>query len=176
MNIKRVITVFLAGSIINLSASDRIETSGDILRILIPAITYGSTYYLDDHVGRDQFHKSFATNVVATYGLKYTINKERPNGENYSFPSGHASMVFQSAVFMHKRYGLKYAIPAYLGAIFTGYSRVQSDNHYTIDVVAGAALGAVSSYYFTTKFKGCVITPQISGKSFGLTITKKLGI
>ena len=174
---KKIITALCATAILNTSATaDAIESSGDILRILIPAITYGATFYLDDEKGRDQFHKSFIANGVATYGLKYTVNKKRPNGEDYSFPSGHASVTFQSATFIHKRYGLKYALPAYIGATFTGYSRVKSNNHYTIDVLAGAAIGALSSYYFTTKFKGCIIAPKINGSVFGFTITKKLGI
>jgi membrane-associated phospholipid phosphatase len=172
---KKIITAVCATTILNftVSASDSIETSGDILRLLIPAIAYGATFYIDDEEGREQFYKSFATNGVATYGLKYTVNKERPNGEDYSFPSGHASVTMQSATFIHKRYGLKYAIPAYIGATFTGYSRVESDNHYTIDVLAGAAIGALSSYYFTTEFKGYTITPKVNSGIFGLTFTKK---
>ncbi len=174
----RVLIIILAAVILNVTAkaSDTIETSGDILRLLMPAIAYGATFYLDDGEGRDQFYKSFAANGVATYGLKYAVNKKRPNGEDYSFPSGHASVTFQSATFIHKRYGLKYAIPAYIGATFTGYSRVQSDNHYTIDVVTGAVLGALSSYYFTTEYKGYTIAPKVNGGVFGFTFTKKLGI
>lgn len=176
LNRKKFIATVLTLSTINLTASQSIEISGNILRILLPAVAYGATFYLDDSEGRNQFYKSFAANTVATYGLKYTINKKRPNGKDYSFPSGHASVSFQSATFIHKRYGLNYALPAYLAATFTGYSRVQSDNHYTIDVIAGAALGALSSYYFTTKFKGCLISPQIGSDKFGISFTKKLGI
>jgi len=175
---KKVIAVVCATTILNISAtaSGSIETSGDILRLLIPAVAFAATYYLDDKEGRDQFYRSFAANGVATYALKYAINKKRPNGEDYSFPSGHASVTMQSATFIHKRYGLKYAIPAYLGATFTGYSRVKSDNHYTIDVVSGAVIGALSSYYFTTTHKGYTITPNVNRGIFGFTFTKQLGI
>ena len=167
------ITLFITIISSSVTASETIETSGDILRLLIPAVALGATYYLDDDKGRAQFYKSFVANGVATYGLKYAINKQRPNGEDYSFPSGHTSVTMQSATFIHQRYGLKYALPAYIGATYTGYSRVESDNHYTIDVVAGAVLGALSSYYFTTK--AYTITPKINGTVFGFTFTKQLG-
>jgi membrane-associated phospholipid phosphatase len=73
-----------------------------------------------------------------------------------------------SAVYLHKRYNLDVALPAYIGSIWTGYSRVESDNHYTHDVLAGAVLGAVSSYYFTTKYKDIELKPIFGDRSFGL--------
>ena len=81
------------------------------------------------------------------------IDKERPNGrdEDY-FPSGHTSMAFQGASFIHKRYGLEYSIPAYIGAGFVAYSRVEADEHDVADVVAGAALGIASSMYLTKSY------------------------
>lgn len=57
------------------AANSGIETAGDIVAVAIPAIAYGSTYYMDDPEGRDQFYKSFATNAVVTYGLKKLLIK-----------------------------------------------------------------------------------------------------
>ena len=92
---------------------------GDVLAFAIPAAAYGSTYYMDDKEGRQQFYYSFATNVATTQVLKSVTDKERPNGrDEKSFPSGHTSMAFQGASFIHKRYGLEYSIPAYIGAGF----------------------------------------------------------
>jgi membrane-associated phospholipid phosphatase len=173
--VKKVIKSLLLVGLLNLHA-DTVETIGDIFRVLIPSVAYGATYYFDDSEGREQFYKSFATNLALTYALKYTTDKKRPNGDNYSFPSGHASVTFASSTFIHKRYGLDYALPAYLASIYTGYSRVESDNHYTIDVVAGSILGALSSYFFTTKYKGYLIKPKINGTIFGFTFTKQLEI
>jgi len=150
------------------------EKVGDILLILIPATAYGTTFLLDDKNGRTQFYKSFFTNLGVTYGLKLSINKERPDGsDNESFPSLHTSATFQGATFIQKRYGWKYAIPAYIGAIFVAYSRVHADKHYVEDVLAGAAIGFVSSYYFTTPFKEVSVTPIIDNRTYGLTISKK---
>jgi membrane-associated phospholipid phosphatase len=66
------------------------ELTGDILQIAIPATAYLSTFYMDDDEGRKQFYYSFFTNLAVIHGLKYAINKPRPEGHgDYSFPSGH---------------------------------------------------------------------------------------
>lgn len=82
-------------------------------------------------------------------------------------------MAFQGAAFIHKRYGWKYAVPAYLGSAFVAWSRVESDNHYAVDVVSGAAIGIVSSMIFTRPYKGFVVTPVAYGGFYGVGITKK---
>ncbi len=163
-------------SVDQVSASDKIEKAGDILQILIPSVAYSSTFYLNDFDGRNQFYKSFATTVALTQGLKNIITKKRPNGLDKSFPSGHTSAAFQGASFIHKRYGLKYAIPAYIGASFVGYSRVESDNHYMEDVLAGAVIGITNSFYFSEPFKGFKgfkINPVANNEVYGISISKK---
>jgi len=151
---------------------DTAEKSGDGLLILLPSLTYGTTFLFDDPVGRNQFYKSFFTNVGVTFALKYSINKPRPkdNG-NYAFPSGHTSTVFQSATFLQKRYGWKYGVPAYLTAGFVGWSRVEADQHDWMDVTAGAALGILCSYYFTERFEGFQIAPIVENETYGLKVT-----
>jgi len=157
----------------NAAASDNIKQAGDIFAAIIPSVAYGATFYLDDKEGRNQFYKAFATNLGITFALKYSVNETRPNGDKYSFPSGHTSVAFQGAAFIHKRYGIKYAIPAYIGATFVGYSRVESNNHYTKDVVAGAAIGVLSSFYFTKQYKGFSITPVVSSGNYGFSVSKR---
>lgn len=150
------------------------EKAGDIIQVLIPSIAYGTTFYLDDEEGRNQFYKSFGTNLAVTYGLKYAVNRERPNGGDHSFPSGHTSAAFQGAAFIHKRYGINYAIPAYLGAAFVGYSRVDADKHYTSDVIAGAVIGTLSSFYFTTEYQGYTVKPTVNNNgTYGVNVSKK---
>ena len=77
------------------------------------------------------------------------------------------------ATFLHRRYGRKFAIPAYAAATFVGYSRVQADKHFVIDVVAGAAIGSLSSYFLTTPYKGVNITPVAQGDMIGISFSKK---
>jgi membrane-associated phospholipid phosphatase len=155
-------------------AANTLEKSGDALLLLLPAIAYGSTFYVDDTAGRTQFYKAAATNLIITQGLKYVTHKKRPNGEdNLSFPSGHSSVTFQAASFIHKRYGTKYALPAYMAATFVGYSRVKADKHYTEDVLAGAALGIMSSFYFTKPYKGFTVKPIANKRIYGLNVSKQ---
>lgn len=152
------------------------EKAGDIVQILIPATAYATTFALDDKEGRKQFYKSFFTNSGITYALKYSVNKPRQeNNGKYSFPSGHTSAAFQGATFIHKRYGLKYSIPAYIGASFVGWSRVEgeSDKHDFTDVAAGAAIGILSSYYFTSPYKHLAVIPTASSNALGINISYK---
>lgn len=82
-------------------------------------------------------------------------------------------MAFTGASFIHKRYGLKYAIPAYVAATYVGYSRVHVKAHYTKDVLAGAALGAASSFYFTKPYKGVSVEPTAyRDGGLGLSLSK----
>ncbi len=150
------------------------ERAGDIMQILIPATAYAATFVLDDKEARPQFYKSFFVTLAVTQGLKYTINKQRPeDGNNDSFPSGHTSAAFQGATFIHKRYGVKYGIPAYIGASFVGWSRVDAKKHYTVDVLAGAAIGILSSCYFTTPYEDISVTPVADNGFYGLHLSKK---
>lgn len=149
------------------------ESTEDALQILIPLTAYGTTFYFDDEEGRPQFYKAFATNTVVTYGLKAAVDKERPDhSDDDSFPSGHTSAAFMGAAFLHKRYGWKYAMPAYLGAVYVAHRRVEMDKHYTEDVIAGAVIGVLSSYYFTRPYKGVNVQPYAKGDSYGVVLSK----
>jgi membrane-associated phospholipid phosphatase len=176
---KRIYPLFLYPCLIllltqNVTAKDNTEKTGDVLRVLIPSLALGSTFYLNDKEGRQQFYSSFLTNAAITYALKKQIKKQRPNGEdNDAFPSGHTSVAFQGASFIHTRYGLKYAIPAYLSASYVGYSRITSDQHDEKDVIAGATIGVVSSLYFTKPYKGFTITPTVNKETYGVTLSKQ---
>ena len=107
-----------------------IETSGDVILIALPIATLATTFILHDKEGTWQFTKSLLLTEAVTYGLKLSINKQRPDmSNNNSFPSGHTSTTFQSASFIHRRYGFKYSIPAYVLAGFTAASRINAKKH-----------------------------------------------
>lgn len=154
-------------------AADRIEKNGDTLHLLILAAGLGSTIvYEEGHEGTIQFLKSFIVSKVVTEGLKRATQKTRPNGSCCSsFPSGHTSKAFMGAGFIHKRYGWEYAVPAYIAATYVGYSRVHADKHFVEDVVAGAAIGILSSFYFTTPYKGFEVTPIVSNGVYGVYVS-----
>lgn len=150
------------------------EKAGDIIQVLVPLTAYSSTFYKHDPKGRDQFYKSFLTNLGMTYALKLSVNKRRPeNNGDYSFPSGHTSAAFQGAAFIQKRYGWNYGLPAYAAASYVGWSRVEgeSDKHDIVDVAAGAAIGIFSSYYFTQPYKNATVAPLVGNKTYGLIVS-----
>ncbi len=131
-----------------------IQTAGDIGLIIIPVAALSTTIIKGDKKGTWQFTKGFLLNQAITLGLKASINKTRPDfSDKNSFPSGHTSTSFQGASFIHKRYGFKYSIPAYAVAGFTAFSRIDSNKHDGIDILAGADIGIGSTYLFTTPYQ-----------------------
>jgi undecaprenyl-diphosphatase len=63
-------------------------------------------------------------------------------GSSFSMPSAHATNITAAMVFLTTRY--KRFFPAFLSIAFAvSYSRVYVGVHYPLDVLAGAALGAI---------------------------------
>ncbi|MGS0682086.1 phosphatase PAP2 family protein [Shewanella sp. 125m-7] len=156
------------------AASD-LEKSGDVLHLLIPAAALGtSLIYEDDFEGAWQLAKTGIVSRLVVEGLKYSVDKDRPDGSgDDSFPSGHTADSFAAATFVQQRYGWQWAIPAYIGATYVGYTRVESDKHHVEDVLAGAAIGILSGLYFTDPYKGITITPVVGNGHYGLYVSGK---
>ena len=133
-------------------AKSDVEKAGDAFVLVLPAAAFSTAFFHDDWTGGVEYAKSLATTLAVTVVLKEPVTKTRPNGDPQSFPSGHSATAFSAATFMQNRYGWHYGVPAYATAVFVGWSRVDSDKHYWEDVAAGATIGALSSYYFTTRF------------------------
>lgn len=153
------------------SAAGRTERVGDILQIALPAIAYGLTFHRDDREGRRYFFRSLGVTAAVTHGLKHAINAKRPGGGGLSFPSGHTSSAFQGAAFIHARYGLRPAVPAYMAASLVGYSRVHASKHHVPDVLVGAALGIGGAFLVTPERHqpGTVmIAPTVTSRSYGM--------
>ena len=153
-------------------AGDGIQQAGDILQLVLPGAAATMTFIRRDLDGAIQLGESEALTLGVTYGLKYTVNEKRPNGGNHSFPSGHTSASFSAAEFLLGRYGWEYGIPAYALASFVGYSRVESREHYTRDVIAGAGVGILSSYLFTESYNGMKVQLQGDSKHCGVQLSK----
>jgi len=148
-----------------------IETAGDILMKSLPVVALGSTLVIPDRPGAGQFLLGFGINAATTGGLKLLIDKPRPDRSNHhSFPSGHTSIAFQSASFIHFRYGLAPAAPAYGVAAFVGYSRVQARKHFVEDVLVGLAIGVISSRVVTDRRPDADPEPTV-----GLGMTLRFG-
>jgi membrane-associated phospholipid phosphatase len=150
-------------------ASDS-ENAGDVLRFALPAAAFALTVTRDDRDGRRQFYKSLGASVAGTWALKEAVDKERPDGSgDDAFPSGHASSAFQGAAFIHRRYGIRDAWPAYVLASYTAWTRVDADKHDTADVLAGAALGVASSFVLANK-RNVNVSALLEGDTIGLRV------
>jgi membrane-associated phospholipid phosphatase len=153
------------------AADDSMEEAGDTLQVALPVLAWGMTFVYQDPTGRNQFYKSFLTTMSTTYALKFFIEKERPNGGDASFPSGHTAAAFAGASFIQRRYGWLWGAPAYLAATFVGWNRVETENHYTEDVVAAALIATASTYFFTKPYLDKIqIIPFVSKEKFGTYI------
>jgi hypothetical protein len=136
---------------------ESIRSIGDVVQISLPFAAGLSTVILWDKEGAWQFVKSLGTTLALTYGLKYLINKPRPNGatDGHALPSGHTAAAFSGAAFIQKRYGWGYGVPAYALAGFCAYSRIQGNDprHDGWDAAAGIVVGVGSTYLFTTPYQ-----------------------
>lgn len=168
-----------------------VERAGDYLQVGIPLAALGLTFLLGDEEAGDGAGSSYAASglaldaqwlhmngsprhdlmlaigrtELATYTLKYSIDAERPDGGGQSFPSGHTSMAFAGAEFIRKQYGWWWGAPSYLAASYVGWSRIETRNHWTRDVLAGAAIGILSNHdglNFTLPWGQLTVAPSLA--------------
>jgi len=135
------------------SAQKSIEEIGHATQIGLPLVALGVSALKKDTAGVIQLTKSVLVESVLVYSLKQVIDRKRPNGRSFSFPSGHTALSFTSSTYLYKRYGWQYGVPATVLAAFVGYSRFGIDDpvHFFTDVLAGAAIGVVTSLVFTKR-------------------------
>lgn len=126
--------------------------------------------------------KTLLLNDLIVSSLKTWVDEERPSGGSRSFPSGHTSVAFALAQFMHHEYGEKsvwYSVGAYSCATAVGMLRVAGNAHWISDVVAGAGFGMLSTelVYLTHQYKwdkehlrNFDIFPWTNRKQSGLTM------
>jgi len=167
------ITLFSFAQDFKLQGSRKaVKTSTDILLVAEPVAALTTALLLEDWQGIKQGALAGVTTLGISYGLKYAVKKERPDGsDTHSFPSFHTSATFASAAFMQRRYGWKWGIPAYAVAGYVGWGRTYAKKHDWWDVVAGAAIGAGSAYLFTRPFAEkhqLAISPVATGEHFGV--------
>jgi membrane-associated phospholipid phosphatase len=94
-------------------------------------------------VGADLIRAQILSQAL-TAGIKMSVGRHRPDGTQYSFPSGHSSVTFATATVLQRNFGWKVGIPAYGLATYVAASRVQAERHFLSDVAFGAALGIVA--------------------------------
>ena len=123
-------------------------------------------------LGRDFFRAQIVTQTM-TQGIKLAASRARPDGTQYSFPSGHTASAFATATVLQRHFGWKAGIPAYSVASWVAASRVQTKRHYLSDVAFGAALGIVGGRTVTighgdTRF---AVAPAVAPGGAGVSVT-----
>jgi membrane-associated phospholipid phosphatase len=129
----------------------------------------------EDWEGFRQAAYSIGSAAVVTQIGKALVDEERPNNkDDDSFPSGHTTNAFSSATTLHRRYGWKIGAPAYVVATLTGVARERAREHHWYDVVAGAAIGSISGWFFTDAFNDKVqLVPWIDSDGGGVSLSMR---
>ena len=124
-------------------------------------------------LGRDLI-RSQMLNAVLTQGIKVSTRRRRPDGAQFSFPSGHSSATFATATVLQRRFGWGVGAPAFALAGYVGASRLQENRHYLSDVLFGAAVGIVSGRTATIGRGAATfsVTPTAGPGTLGLVFTR----
>ena len=110
-------------------------------------------------------------NGAMTDGLKVIVRRTRPDGDPYSFPSGHTSSAFATAAVLQRHLGWKVGVPAHVMALYVGSSRLAASRHFATDVLFGAALGVTAGRAVTFKVhqQRLLLAPAISPGHVGVS-------
>ena len=128
-----------------------------------PVIHLGATgiWYLSADESNQQraltMLSALAITDSVTFGLKAIVNTERPNGDDFSFPSAHTASSFCVASVLDEFYGPQVGIPAYIGAALVGWRMMDSGDHWASDVLFGGTLGFVVGHSVAAKHKAIEI-------------------
>lgn len=121
--------------------------------------------------------RTHIANGILTRALKL-VPRARPNQEaatktKGSFPSGHTSAMFATATVIHRRWGWRGGLPAYLVASYVGVTRLQNE-HYLSDVAFGAALGVATGLVVHLPNRVAAISPIVGPGRTGVAIDVNL--
>jgi membrane-associated phospholipid phosphatase len=97
------------------------------------------------HLGLDLLRAELEEEAIVQT-LKFSVNRTRPDGTNYSFPSGHAAATFALAAVLERHLGYRLAWPTLAIATYVATSRLHDNVHYLSDVVFGAAIGTSTGW------------------------------
>lgn len=122
----------------------------------LSTLLYGAMAKKDHEIHSGQAHlEALAMSGLLTGLLKFSFRRDRPDGGHASsFPSGHTSTTFTSAMVLHEMYDSVWLdIVTFSLASYTGACRVTARRHYLSDVLFGATLGVIVGHAFAKHHK-----------------------
>lgn len=126
---------------------------GTGVAIALPVVAAGISYSKNDWQGIGELALTTGATVGTTFLLQHFIKEERPDfSDDHSFPSNTAALAFAPASYLWDRYGWEYGVPAYGAAIFTGYTRVASQEHHWWDVATSAGIAWGYTFLITRRW------------------------
>jgi len=124
---------------------------------------------------------SFSIASITTQTIKRTTGIMRPDGSNdHSFPSGHTTVAFVSATFLHEEYkdqSIWYSVAGYSIATATGVLRMLNNRHWMSDVFVGAGIGILTTkavYLVYPGIRNKFGSKDMNGKTNKLTLVPNL--
>ena len=167
----------------NSATADRIFDAGAVMGQGGYHIAAGLGSYLAGRMLKSDQLESFGSdlfraqviNGAVTLGMKALVNRTRPDGTPWGYPSGHTSVSFASAAVVYKHFGPLVGVPAFIASTYIGLSRLQANKHYLSDVVAGAVLGGYIGYKIAGRSQENIslhISPMV-GSQNGLMLQMK---
>jgi hypothetical protein len=138
----------------------------------------------------DQTKYLIISNIITssiTHGLKNLTLKTRPNGADFSFPSGHTTFAFTNATVVYNEFRQTAPVLAYSGYVFaftTASFRMLNNKHWLSDVLVGAGIGILVTdlvYYFEPlknfnpfkKTENLTFVPYKNVEGFGIYFSYK---
>jgi len=149
--------------------SARVQLAGALATFAVGHVTGNAKVTA---VGADLVRANIVTQTL-TGAVKMSVRRGRPDGTEFSFPSGHTSVTFASATVLQRHFGWKAGVPAYAMASYVAASRIHDKRHFLSDVAFGAAIGIVSGWTVTMGHGDTRVTmaPVASPGGGGLSLT-----
>jgi membrane-associated phospholipid phosphatase len=97
------------------------------------------------HLGFDLIRAQILSQALVQ-GVKYSVQRDRPNGDCCAFPSGHAASAFAAAAVLERHLGYRASWPALAAATYVATSRLVDNWHFLSDVMFGASVGMASGW------------------------------
>ncbi len=153
---------------------------GQIIPYALPVGFFGSAWLFEDgsrerskaFLVTEELAESLFFNFATTGILKLAVDRTRPNGEKYSFPSYHTSTAFAAAGIIAYNFPWYVGVLSFGAASAVGLARLDLNVHYASDVMAGAGIGffLATSVFFNHQEEQLVshLTPWMEPNTLGL--------